>query len=94
LRFLGIDLGERRIGLALSDPTGTIAQPLDAIVRRRGKRVPMQSILERIQSNGVAEIVVGLPLYLAGDDTAWTHEVRELASRQADRSGQLVHHVD
>jgi putative Holliday junction resolvase len=94
LRFLGIDLGERRIGLALSDPTGTIAQPLDAIVRRRGKRVPMQSILERIQSNGVAEIVVGLPLSLAGDDTAWTLEVREFASRLADRSGLLVHLVD
>jgi putative Holliday junction resolvase len=94
VRLLGIDFGERRIGLALSDPTGTIAQPLDAIVRRRGKRAPVQALLERIEANDVREIVVGLPLSLTGDDTEWTREVREFAAKLATRSGRPVHLVD
>jgi putative Holliday junction resolvase len=94
VRFLGIDFGERRIGLALSDPSGTIAQPLDAIVRRRGKRAPVQALLERIEANDVREIVVGLPLSLTGDDTEWTREVREFAAKLATRSGRPVHLVD
>lgn len=94
MRILGIDFGERRIGLALSDPTGTIAQPLDAIVRRRGKRAPVQALLERIEANDVREIVVGLPLSLTGDDTEWTREVREFAAKLATRSGRPVHLVD
>ena len=94
MRILGIDFGERRIGLALSDPTGTIAQPLDAIVRRRGKRAPVQALLERIEASDVREIVVGLPLSLTGDDTEWTREVREFAAKLALRSGRPVHLVD
>jgi putative Holliday junction resolvase len=94
VRILGIDFGERRIGLALSDPTGTIAQPLDAIVRRRGKRAPVQALLERIEANDVREIVVGLPLSLTGDDTEWTREVRAFAAKLATRSDRPVHLVD
>lgn len=94
VRVLGIDYGERRIGLALSDPTGTIAQPLDALIRRRGKRAPVQAILERIEASDVREIVIGLPLALDGEDTEWTREVREFANKVATRSGRTVHLVD
>ena len=44
MRVLGIDLGERRIGVAVSDPTGVIAQPLPTIQRRKGKRIPLIAI--------------------------------------------------
>lgn len=94
MRFLGIDYGVKRVGLALSDPTGTLAQPLEPIARRAGKRAPIQAILDRIAGNDVGGIVVGLPLSLAGDDTEWTLEVREFAARLADRSGLPVHLVD
>ncbi|MBX6364636.1 MAG: Holliday junction resolvase RuvX, partial [Gemmatimonadetes bacterium] len=40
-RILALDYGARRIGLAISDPTGTIAQPLPTLLRRRGKRPPV-----------------------------------------------------
>ena len=42
MRVLGIDFGEKRIGLAVSDPTGTLASPLETLQRRRGKRPPLQ----------------------------------------------------
>ena len=45
-RILAIDFGERRIGLALSDPTRTIATPLPTLQRRRGKRPPVQAIAD------------------------------------------------
>lgn len=94
MRILGIDYGERRIGLALSDPTGTIAQPLETLVRRRGKRAPVQALVERIDASDVREIVIGLPLSLAGEETEWTREVREFAAKLAARSGRPVHFVD
>ena len=65
-RVLGVDLGTRRIGLALSDPTGTIASPL--LVLQRGRRVAddRRRIVEIARSEGAARIVVGLPLSLTG----------------------------
>ena len=48
---LGIDFGERRVGLALSDPSATIAQPLPTLTRRAGKRPPIAAIIEIIQQN-------------------------------------------
>jgi putative Holliday junction resolvase len=94
VRVLGIDYGERRVGLALSDPTGTIAQPIAPILRRRGKRPPIQALLERIEAHDVREIVVGLPLSLEGEDTEWTREVRDFAARLSTRAGRPVHLVD
>ena len=46
-RLLAIDYGERRIGLAISDPTGIIASPVGFIVRRTGKRIPIAEIVRR-----------------------------------------------
>jgi putative Holliday junction resolvase len=93
-RILAVDYGERRVGLALSDPTATIAQPLPTILRRRGKRPPVAAILEIAQSNEVAEFVVGLPLTLEGDDSDWTREVRAFGATLAQRSGLQVHFID
>ena len=44
MRVLGIDLGERRVGVAVSDPTGAIAQPLPTLQRRAGKRMPLATL--------------------------------------------------
>jgi len=93
-RILGIDYGERRIGLAVSDPTGTIAQPLSPIVRRRGKRPPIQAILEIMTEHEVEHVVVGLPLTLEGQDSEWTAEVRAFAERLGQRSGRPVSLLD
>jgi putative Holliday junction resolvase len=94
VRALGIDFGERRIGLALSDPTGTLAQPLPPLLRRRGKRPPIARLTEIIEANEVNRVVVGLPLSLEATDTAWTTEVRSFAARLAARTGLAVYLAD
>ena len=93
-RVLGIDFGERRVGLALSDPSATIAQPLPTITRRAGKRPPVAAIVEIISQNEVERAVIGLPLNLAGEETEWTATVREFAGKLADRAGIPVEFID
>jgi putative Holliday junction resolvase len=94
MRVLGIDFGERRIGLAVSDPTGTLATPMPTLKRRAGKRPPLAALLEIIQEKDVGAIVFGLPLTLAGDDSDWTRAVREVGAALSKRSGLPVHFVD
>lgn len=93
-RFLGVDYGERRIGLSLSDPTATIAQPLPTLTRRRGKRAPVGAIIALAEEHDVAGVVVGLPLTPEGEDNDWVREVRDFADRIATRSGLPVTLVD
>lgn len=93
-RILGIDYGTRRVGLALSDPTATIAQPLPTLTRRAGKRPPVAAIAQIATENEVADVVIGLPLNMQGDETDWTTEVREFGAKLAERAGVTVHYLD
>lgn len=93
-RILAVDLGAKRIGIAVSDPSRTIARPLTTLIRRPGKRAPIQAILALCTEHDVDEIVVGLPLSLSGDDTEWTAQVRDFANRVGERAGLPVHLVD
>ena len=93
-RVLGIDFGERRVGLAVSDPSATIAQPLPTLLRRAGKRPPVAAITEIIQHNDVGEIVIGLPIDLNGEETDWTRSVREFGAKLQDRAGIPVAFLD
>lgn len=65
MRVLGIDLGSRRIGLALSDPDATIAYPLAALERRGTKR-DLVALAALIREHAVERVVVGLPIHLNG----------------------------
>jgi putative holliday junction resolvase len=94
MRALGIDFGERRIGLALSDPTGTLASPLPTLKRRVGKRVPLAALIELMQEREVEVVVMGLPLTLDGEDSDWTRTVREVAQALSRRAGVPVHLLD
>ncbi|MDX1568366.1 MAG: Holliday junction resolvase RuvX [Longimicrobiales bacterium] len=91
---MGIDYGERRIGVALSDPTGTIASPLPTLKKRRGKRPPYGTLEEIAHEHGVEALVMGLPLSPAGAETEWTAEVRRVGDKLADRLDVPVHYVD
>ena len=93
-RTLALDYGTRRIGLALSDATGTLATPLTTLTRRAGKRPPIAGILELARRYGVGRVVVGLPLDPDGGENSWTAEVRDFGRRLADRSGLPVHFID
>jgi putative holliday junction resolvase len=93
-RIIGLDYGEKRIGVALSDPTRTIASPLLTLQRRPGKRPPWPELRKIVEENEVAEAVVGLPLGLSGDESAWTAEVRDFGAEVARRFSIPVHFVD
>jgi len=83
-RLLGVDWGERRIGLALSDESQTLAQPLDTLTRRPGKRFPMARLLEHVTTQHVVGVVVGLPL----DETGAEGEAARAARALADAIGR------
>lgn len=89
-----MDFGERRIGLAVSDPTGTIASPLETLTRRRGKRPPWRAMEERAREHGVEQLVVGLPLGLDGEENEWCERVREMGDELGRRLELPVSYVD
>jgi len=86
-RLLAVDWGQRRIGLALSDETQTLAQPLATLTRRAGKRFPMAQLLAQIDRHQVVGIVVGLPLNEAGAEGDAAHAARALADDIKRRVG-------
>lgn len=93
-RRLAIDYGERRVGLAISDPTGTIASPAGHILRRPGKRPPVAEIIRRAEALEARGFVVGLPLDEQGGETPRTREVRTIADALRVRTGLPVRLVD
>ena len=89
MRVLALDLGERRIGLALSDPTGTIAQGLGVIDRKSGPNV-LAEIRRHVEALRVERIVVGLPLRMDGTEGAEAEKVRRFVARLQARVGVPV----
>ena len=89
-----MDYGERRIGLAISDPTGTIASPAGHIVRRAGKRPPIAEIIRRAEALDAKGFVVGLPLDERGEDTPRASEVRRIAAELEKRTRLPVQLLD
>ena len=92
--MLGVDWGERRIGLAISDPRGVIASPAGFITRRAGKRPPIAKLIARARELEAAAFVVGLPLDGKGDDTPRAKEVRVVALELERRTGLPVQLID
>jgi putative Holliday junction resolvase len=93
-RLLAVDYGERRVGLAISDPLGMIASPAGAIVRRLGKRPPIAEIVRQGEAADARGFVLGLPLDGAGEDTPRAVEVRRIAAEIVRRTGLPAYLVD
>ncbi len=93
-RWMAIDYGDKRIGLAVSDPTGTIASPAGHVVRRAGKRPPVAELIRQAQALQVEGFVLGLPLDGDGEETQRCVEVREVGSKLSDRTHLPVRYVD
>jgi putative Holliday junction resolvase len=74
--MIGVDLGSRRIGLACSDPTGTIATPLQVLERAGDHRADHRAIVDVAHENEAERIIVGLPLSLSGDEGPAARAVR------------------
>ena len=93
-RQLAVDYGDRRVGFAISDPTGTIASPAGFLLRRPGKRPPIAAIIQRAVELEAKGFVLGLPLDEQGDDTPRATEVRAIGEEITRRTGLPVRLVD
>ncbi len=89
-RVLALDWGTKRFGVALSDPTRLLAQPLTTLTRRPGHRPPVREILDLITRHEVVLVVVGLPLTPEGEEGDAAAEARALGEAVARRSGVPV----
>ncbi len=93
-RWMAIDWGEKRIGLAISDPLGIIASPAGVIVRRAGKRAPIAELMRRMETLEARGVVMGLPLDGDGNDTPRSLECRRVAAELARRTALPVALLD
>ena len=84
MRTLALDYGSARCGCAVSDPTGTLATPIEPVLRP-ATRKGIARIAELVRERDAQLVVVGLPLTLAGGDSAQTIEARAFAARLAER---------
>ena len=94
MRALGIDVGERRVGLAVSDPSGTLATPHVTIEHRGSLRELIDRIADEIRrlsaDEPITAIVVGLPLRLDGTPNDATSRARQVAAALEQRAGVSV----
>jgi len=96
-RILGIDFGNRRVGLAVAErPTaGADFQGITPLVtvtmERRNRRSDFEYLARMLKKYAVCEIVIGLPLKLSGEDSAQAEKVREFAGALQERFGLPVH---
>ena len=79
-RVVALDYGSARCGVAVSDPTGTLATPLEPVLRPNTRK-GFNRLLSAIREHDPARVVVGLPLSLSGRDSAQTLEARAFAER-------------
>jgi len=84
VRVLALDYGAARCGCALSDPTQTLASPIEPVLRP-ATRKGLARIGDLVRERDVGRVVVGLPLSLSGADSAQTEETRAWAASLAER---------
>jgi len=89
-RVLALDVGTKRIGVAVSDPLGITAQGLETI-QRQNKRLDFEALGHLLAQYEVAEIVVGLPLRLSGAEGTQSEKMRKFAGELESHFGLTVH---
>ena len=89
-RVLALDVGSKRIGVAISDPLGITAQGLETI-QRQNKRKDMEALGRLLKDYEVREVVVGLPLRLSGAEGTQSEKMRRFASDLETHFGVTVH---
>jgi putative Holliday junction resolvase len=88
-RILGVDLGTKRIGVALSDPTGTVASPL-ATIPHRSLREDVEQVAALCAAHGVASVVVGWPRNMDGTSGQAARQAEGFAERLRAQTGLPV----
>ena len=88
--MLGLDVGARRIGIAISDPLGITAQGLDTL-HRQNKRLDFETLEKIVREYGVTQIVVGLPLRMSGLEGTQAEKMQLFAEELRKRFQLPVH---
>src|SRR5436190_2722128 len=99
MRVVGVDVGTRRIGLAVSDPSGTLARPLSVVTVAALDAVALAAVGDHVRTlqgedDGVSSLVVGLPRRLDGRTTELTARVEAFGRRLGAACGLAVHFQD
>ena len=90
-RFLGLDVGNRRIGVAVTDELGLTAQPVLTLERKRNPRDDLRFIGRLARTFGVSVIVVGNPVRLFGDESRQTAKTQAFATQLGEFTGLPIH---
>jgi putative holliday junction resolvase len=85
MRSLGLDIGDRRIGVALSDPLGILASPLQ-VFEHRDDAADIQTILQLVKLNQVEMVIVGLPQSMNGTIGQQAEKVKSFTEKLTDQS--------
>jgi putative holliday junction resolvase len=89
-RVLGLDVGSKRIGVAVSDPLGITAQGLETL-QRRNKRLDFEALGQLVKTWEVVEIVVGFPLRMSGEEGIQAEKMQRFAEELRERLQVPVH---
>ncbi len=92
-RIIGLDIGDKRIGVAISDPLGITAAGLDTI-ERKNLRTDVASVMEMARRHGAVEIVVGLPKNMDGSIGEQAQKVQAFCRKLARASGLPIIYED
>lgn len=93
MRILGIDYGDVRVGLAISDPTGFLAGGIGNVVIK-GMNDAVEKVCEKIKETGAEKIVIGLPVNMNGTQGEKAEKVRVFADKLSKASGLEIEFLD
>ena len=91
---MAIDWGTKRIGLAISDPSQTVATPLGTLTRRAGRRFPMGRLKPYLETHQPVGVLLGLPLDASGTEGAAAQAARDTGALIATKTGLSVAYWD
>ena len=89
MRLLGLDVGDVRIGVAVSDPTGTVVEPLTTI-QAGSRAAAIENIAKLVEQEGIGEVVVGTPVSLDGEVGPQARKIRAFTDLLAERISKPV----
>jgi putative Holliday junction resolvase len=92
-QLLGIDVGTKTLGLAVSDPGRTVAMPLQTI-QRKGLLRDLDQLARIVAERGIQDVVVGLPLNMDGTPGEMAEEADLIAQRLTETCGVTAHRWD
>lgn len=92
-RIIGLDIGDKRIGVAISDPLGISASALETIERKNTK-TDVWKVTEMARRHGAVEIVVGLPNHMDGSESEQSRKVQSFCRKLARASGLPIVYQD